>query len=561
MKKHVQKLFALFCTAALLVGLFPAAPAQAAGTVVDSGSCGDTVTWTLTSEGTLTLSGEGSTWAYPEEYPPFFDYVEAITSIVVEAGVTSIGDYLFFELYNVTEVSLPNTLTYIGECAFGYCLALTRVSLPNSVTDMGMGVFMYCIGLFDAKLSTGMDYVPAYTFYCCVALGGVAPFSNVRTIEEGAFAGCTGLLSLEFPDRLEVIGPLAFCACSELQYVSIPDSVTVIDAGAFSYCGAIQQIMFWGDAPYFGEECFYETTADCRYPATCEGWTEDVLQTYGGGITWTAYTPCPHDDYIDCGSADPTCTEEGYAHYQCLICGKNFSEYTPATGHDYGEWYVSREATCALDGEERRDCVKCGQSETRSILPDCPSLIFTDVGRTAWYHPYVDFVVERGLMNGTGGNQFSPDLSIDRASFVTILYRMAGSPEVEGEHPFTDLTADWYADAVLWAYQNNVTTGTGDGTTFSPTDKITREQLVTMLQRFANIMGYELKAPGNVDVEDYPDCGQIAEWALDSVNWACDMGLISGRAVGGETLLAPKETASRAEIATIFMRFCGLVEN
>ena len=177
------------------------------------------------------------------------------------------------------------------------------------------------------------------------------------------------------------------------------------------------------------------------------------------------------------------------------------------------------------------------------------TISYNDVKAGDWYANAVNYVTLTGLMNGTGDG-FSPNLAINRGMMVTVLYRMAGSPEVTAENPFTDVPADtWYTDAVIWASENGITAGTSE-TTFSPTNSLTREQLATFFYRFAD---FENPDPIEItgDLTGFTDAGQVASYATDAMKWAIGEGLISGTT---ETTLSPKATATRAQVGTILMR-------
>ena len=178
------------------------------------------------------------------------------------------------------------------------------------------------------------------------------------------------------------------------------------------------------------------------------------------------------------------------------------------------------------------------------------TISYNDVKAGDWYANAVNYVTLTGLMNGTGDG-FSPNLAINRGMMVTVLYRMAGSPEVTAENPFTDVPADtWYTDAVIWASENGITAGTSE-TTFSPTNSLTREQLATFFYRFAD---FENPDPIEItgDLTGFTDAGQVASYATDAMKWAIGEGMISGTT---ETTLSPKATATRAQVATILMRY------
>ena len=178
------------------------------------------------------------------------------------------------------------------------------------------------------------------------------------------------------------------------------------------------------------------------------------------------------------------------------------------------------------------------------------TISYNDVTAGDWFTSDVIYVTLTGLMNGTGDG-FSPNNNINRAQLVTVLYRMAGEPEVTGENPFTDVPdGQWYTDAVLWAAENNITDGTSE-TTFSPNDALTREQMATFLYRFANFeAGEPIEVTG--DLSGYTDADLVADYAVDAMTWAVGEGVISG--IGNNTL-APDNTASRAQMATVLTRY------
>ena len=178
------------------------------------------------------------------------------------------------------------------------------------------------------------------------------------------------------------------------------------------------------------------------------------------------------------------------------------------------------------------------------------TISYNDVTAGDWFARDVIYVTLTGLMNGTGDG-FSPNNNINRAQLVTVLYRMAGQPEVTGENPFTDVPdGQWYTDAVLWAAENNITDGTSE-TTFSPNNPLTREQMATFFYRFANFeAGEPIEVTG--DLSGYTDADLVADYAVDAMTWAVGEGVISG--IGNNTL-APDNTASRAQMATVLTRY------
>ena len=191
--------------------------------------------------------------------------------------------------------------------------------------------------------------------------------------------------------------------------------------------------------------------------------------------------------------------------------------------------------------------VKATFVETEEPAPAEP---FPDVDENDWFYDEVVYVYENGLMNGVENNQFAPNTATNRAMLATILYRLAGEPAVSGDLPFTDVeSGTWYTDAVLWAAQNGIVNGLGENT-FAPMNTLTREQLVTMLYRYAQNKGYDMTA--SADLSGYPDADKIQSWAQEAMTWAVAEGIVEGM----DGNLNPAGNATRAQIATILMRFC-----
>ena len=185
--------------------------------------------------------------------------------------------------------------------------------------------------------------------------------------------------------------------------------------------------------------------------------------------------------------------------------------------------------------------------ETQEPAPAEP---FPDVDENDWFYDEVVYVYENGLMNGVENNQFAPNTATNRAMLATILYRLAGEPAVSGDLPFTDVeSGTWYTDAVLWAAQNGIVNGLGENT-FAPMNTLTREQLVTMLYRYAEAEGYDVSAAA--DLSGYPDAGKVQPYAQEAMSWAVAEGIVEGM----DGNLNPAGSATRAQIATILMRFC-----
>ncbi|SHI19326.1 S-layer homology domain-containing protein [Sporobacter termitidis DSM 10068] len=181
------------------------------------------------------------------------------------------------------------------------------------------------------------------------------------------------------------------------------------------------------------------------------------------------------------------------------------------------------------------------------------SLPFLDVGSGDWYFSAVSYVTGKSLFTGTSQITFSPETSMTRGMFVTVLHRLAGKPAVSGASVFADAadTTQYYYNAVIWANAKSIVTGYSDGK-FHPDDAITREQMAAIICRYAAFAGYGTTPAGTGAYDGFPDKGSVSDYAADAMKWATGAGLING----ADGRLAPQSTASRAQVAQIVLNFC-----
>ena len=210
--------------------------------------------------------------------------------------------------------------------------------------------------------------------------------------------------------------------------------------------------------------------------------------------------------------------------------GLKFKSLTP------GSYYISYTAT---------DVAGYSTTWTSSIF----TVVYTDVTSSSlWYYEAVYSMTDEGIFTGIedsdGTYYFDPDREISRIEVVVILYRMAGSPSVSGSHPFEDSTADWYQDALIWAYSNDIAEGTSS-TTFDPSSSITRESFAALLYRFEDGTALETDY-----LDSYTDADEVSSWATEAVNWCVANGIINSTSTTVQTL-APGDTATRATAAQL----------
>ncbi len=710
-----KRLLSFVLAVLMIASLLPAT--VLAADIVDSGTCGaegdgSNLTWTLDSDGVLTISGSGDMYDYYSSSAPWHGSSSRVKSAVIAEGVTSIGEYAFYDCRSLTSVTIPDSVTSIGEWAFSNCTSLTSVTIPDSVTSIGEWAFSYCTSLTSVTIPDSVTSIGREAFYKCESLTSVTIPDSVTLIDNGAFQGCTSLTSVTIPDSVTSIGKEAFSycqsltsvtipdsvtsigwsafyactsltsvtipdsvtsigddafhGCSSLTSVTIPDSVTSIGGSAFRGCPSLTSVTIPNSVTSIGERAFSECTSltsvtipdsvtsigyyafyDCTsltdvyYAGSEAQWkaisipstgNNDLLtanihynyvshtHSYKDVVTaptctakgYTTHTCACGDSYVDtytdalghawdngkvtkeptetesgvktftctrCGETKtetipklthehsydavvtaPTCTSKGYTTHTCA-CGDSYVDtYTDALGHAWDNGKVTKEPTEIETGVRTYTCTRCNETKTESIpvVSVDVTQMFSDVTKN-WAYPGIQYCVTHKLMGSTGSDKFAPTMTTTRAQIVQILYNLEGEPEVSGTTPFTDLTQDWYQDAVLWAYQTGVVAGTSS-TTFEPDLPVTREQIAVILMEYMTRVLKLERTWTPADLSIFPDADSVSDWAKDALADAVGLGLISGASNGGQTLLEPQGSATREQVATILMEFCKNVK-
>ncbi len=350
------------------------------------------------------------------------------------------------------------------------------------------------------------------------------------------------------------------------------------------------------------------------FPATCTKPGRVVGTCARCGVQIDEVIPAKGHDYSYADvRTEPTCTESGHYQGTCPTCGKDYDDVIPALGHDWGEWVVAQEPTAETTGYRYHICARCNarvgedipklhthtwdagvvtqkptatepgvktytcticnEQKTESIpatgVPDtcpggptCPGYAFRDMpAPDNWAHAGLDYCIYSGYINGLSATTVDPSGTCTRAQLVCILYRIQGEPKVvEGYEldklraPFDDVPrGQWYTNAILWAKLTRIVNGTS-ATTFDPSGQITREQLAAILYRYT--AKYAPDATGNAaSLADYPDAGSVSAYARDAMAWAVGNGLIKGLPHDKTDYLEPGGSTTRAQVATILMRY------
>ena len=501
----------------------------------------------------------------------------SLTSVTIPDGVTSIGEYTFSWCTSLTSATIPDSVTSIGEFAFHNCKSLTSMTIPRSVVSIGYDAFGWCESLTSVTILDGVRSIGNSAFTDCKSLTSVTIPNSVTSIGRGAFSSCASLTGIwvaegnshyvsdasgvlfdkdkttlvqcpgafavyTIPGSVTSIGDDAFSGCASLTSVTIPDSVTSIGNYAFSCCGSLTDVYFTGT----------ETAWNCITIGTAN----DALKNANIHYNYVSHT----HSYKDVVTA-PTCTEKGYTTHTCS-CGDSYVDtYVDALGHSWDSGKVTKPATETEDGVKTYTCTRCGETKTESIPAVSVDVtqMFTDVEKN-WAYPGIQYCVTHGIMGGMGDGTFAPTGTTTRAQIVQILYNLEGTPAVSGTTPFTDLTANWYKSAILWAYQNNVVAGKSP-TTFDPEGPVTREQIAVILTQYMfNVLKME-RTWTPADLSTFPDGAQVSSWAKEAMQDAVALGLINGtKASDGLVYLDPQGSAARQQVATILMNFCQNVK-
>ena len=503
------------------------------------------------AEGNSHYSSDASGVLFSKDKTTLVQCPGAFAAYAIPDSVTSIGEKAFYYCESLTSVTIPDSVTSISSCTFASCTSLTSVTIPNSVTSIGDDAFYYCTSLTSVTIPDSVTSIGESAFYNCTSLtdvyyaGSEAQWKAISI----SSTGNNGLLTANI----------------HYNYVSHTHSYKdVVTAPTCTEKGYTTHTCACGDS-------YVDTYVDALGHAWDNGKvTKEPTETETGVKTFTC-TRCgetrtetmpviPHvHSYKDVVTA-PTCTAKGYTTHTCA-CGDSYVDtYTDALGHAWDNGKVTKEPTETETGVKTFTCTRCGETKTESIpvVSVDVTQMFSDVTKN-WAYPGIQYCVTHKLMGSTGGDKFAPTMTTTRAQIVQILYNLEGEPKVSGTTPFTDLTQDWYQDAVLWAYQTGVVAGTSS-TTFEPDRPVTREQIAVILMEYMTRVLKLERTWTPADLSIFPDADSVSDWAKDAMADAVGLGLISGASNGGQTLLEPQGSATREQVATILMEFCKNVK-
>lgn len=577
MKRYSCFVFAFVLVMLIMVTL----PATVHGETY-GGEFGENLTWSLSSDGTLTISGSGSMPDFGAHFDraPWYDMQLQVRRVIVEPGVTSVGSRAFDMCLNLTSVSLPIGLESIGHWAFNYCLALEEVEIPEGVTTLVGETFSNCTALTRVTLPTTLRVIGKNCFVACEALKAVEISGSLTVIEQGAFSGCialervtisegveeigygafencASLQELLLPSTINAIGEAAFRGCWELTTMEIPSGVTVIAPHTFSNSG-LKEVTI----PASVTEIKYNAFADCR--GLNEIVIPDSVKMLGGGcfencynlisahlpenltkITGGLFENCMRLEQVNIPSGVTTIYQEAFAGCEALqsvsiplsvieIGEKAFSSckaledvYYPGSDREWDDISVQSGNDDLLTATVHFGVAGHEHSHVPEVKP---ATCMMD-----GYTVYQCFCGDSYRTDPTGalGHEFVGDLCV-----------RCGAQNVAAE--FSDVKPeDYFSKSVTWAVEHGITAGTGNGA-FSPNDPCTRGQVVTFLWRVTGKCVMHYPKTGFSDVQN-------TDYFYDAVRWASVRGVTSGTGDG----FSPSAPCTRGQVVTFLWRLMG----
>lgn len=445
----------------------------------------------------------------------------------IQQGLRLVEKNAFLGCVDLFSIEIPEGVTRVGDHAFQGCESLTRAYIPTTATSIGIGMFDGCKSLTAATIPSTLVKIPERMFKD-TAISEVPNFSKLSSIGDRAFYGCKSLSqNLAFPSSLESIGIEAFANCTKLANVSFPSNVQIMEK-AFAGSSISGQILFPGTTKFSGVDHF----ANCKF-------IEEV--TFGSGIVYLGRTSFRNCEKLRFATIPVTVKNMGDAFTYGI--DDTFTIYG-LSGSDAHRYAV----------ENIYGFISQGKAPMR----------FDDID-DHWGKEDIEWTYYRGLFGGTTDVKFSPDVQMTRAMFVAVLYRNAQErPTTESK--MTDVPDDaYYKNAVDWAVENKIVTGTSP-TTFSPAKSITRQELCAMLYRYAIHVGADVDVYDDIyddteagrpaGLDKFKDGSEVSKYAEEAVVWAIYKDIIRG----SNGNINPKGNAKRAEVAAIMHRFVDFYE-
>ncbi len=571
-----KRIFSFVLAVLMIASLLPAT--ALAADVVASGTCGaegngSNLTWTLDSEGVLTISGSGDMYNYGSSdfSAPWDGSRSRVKSVVIADGVTSIGEYAFFYCESLTSVTIPDSVTSIGRFAFSNCTSLTSVTIPDSVTSIGEYAFYYCKSLTSMTIPDSVTSISSSTFASCTSLTSVTIPNSVTSIGEYAFYDCKSLTSVTIPGSVTSIGLYAFASCTSLTGIwvaegnshyandasgvlfnkdkttlvqcpgafaayTIPDSVTSIGDNTFDHCTSLTSVTIPDGVTSIGWRAFSNCTSltDVYYAGSKAQWKAISISSTGNDDLLTAnihYNYVSHThSYKDVVTA-PTCTEKGYTTHTCA-CGDSYVDtYTDPLGHDLKD-DAAVAATCTTAGTTAgKHCTRCDYKEGMETI-------------AALGHAWDEGKVTKEATETTQG---SMTYTCTRCPATKRDILPASGLVATAVYNDVKNDTSWFYPGVQYCLSYGLMSGMGNGS-FAPGEYTTRAQVAQILY---NLHGNP-EVSGGTPFTDVPE----GAWYQKAVTWAHSVGIVNGVTA---TTFSPNANITRQDFVLMLMRYLNNV--
>lgn len=445
-----------------------------------------------------------------------------IPSIVGKTTVKYIADGVFYDFSKLTSVTVPATVETIGDRAFGACTSLKSVKLNDGLTSLGKEAFRYCYSLTEITLPSTLTTLMDLSFDSCVALRSVTIPDSVTKMGIKVFQGCEKLTSVTLPAGITEIGEYAFSNCFSLTSVRLPEKLQDISTALFSGCTSLNSVQVYNAVRGIGQSAFRGCTS-LQTLILPEG-VQHIDQWAFDGCAALSKLSVPNS--VSVISAD--------AFYGC----------------DNLTLYVNAGTLAQVFASANHIPFEVGTLNSNN--PPTPAETpFVDIEHH-WGKSYIEWAYSKGYFKGITETKFGPNVSVNRGMVASVLYRIEGEPS-SASSSFSDVPEKaYYASAVGWGESTGVMAGMGGGK-FAPARNITREQLATMLYRYAEYKRMDTSRKG--DLTEYKDGKTVSSFAGKAMEWAVGSGIVTGRT---GAVLDPKGNATRAETTAMLKRFAEL---
>ena len=547
----MKKIISITLVLVLMLSMLPAVHAE-----TYNGSLGLGINWTLdTATGVLVVDGQGDMKDFGSGASSIYTHRAKVKSVIINPGITSIGNYTFYFCENMTSISIPEGVTRIGNYAFRHCKKLGNVALPSTLKSIGTEAFYNCFSMTALTIPASVETIGDRAFSYCTGLTSVKMYDGLKTIGNTAFSYCESVPYIRVPDTVISIGQHCFQACKSMTHIQLSDSMTTVPARCFVECTNLRSVILGDHTELIDDSAFtkLKNLRDIVLPqslkqinsgAFSESGLEDIILPESVELLEpTAFSSCTSLRKI--AVLNPDCI----TRYNYLGADKTLgvAGITAIYGHN-STYTGTGEYVTAMEYADKFGFAFYFINDT-NLWTDSNEVYnpFRDVPSAEYYFAPVLWAYDTGITAGTTANTFSPDGQCQRGQVVTFLHRAMEYPEHSlTASPFTDVPQNaYYYNPVMWAFEEQITMGM-DATHFAPDATVTRGQFVTFLWRSVG----KPDAQSNVGFADVP----ASEYYAEAVAWAVENGITQGTGGG---MFSPNATCTRAQVVTFLYRLLG----